>query len=92
MGGWTCECGWVDVCGHVSGWVCVSGCVCGLSRSLVYLSVGVESHVESVDKVMKEGRQLAKVVRNQLRDLAQLLAFQHLHSNDPVDPVATIHR
>ncbi|KAL5508833.1 hypothetical protein EMCRGX_G004088 [Ephydatia muelleri] len=56
------------------------------------LSAGADDHVAFVGRLVKERAHLATVVDNQLKELAQLLAFQHLHSNDPVDPVATIHR
>ena len=41
--------------------------------------------------MQRSNKAAAKLVRSQLREIAQLLAFQHLHS-DPVDPVACIHR
>ena len=34
---------------------------------------------------------LQKVIRTQLRELAQLIAFRHLHSQ-PVDPLAIVHK
>jgi len=55
------------------------------------LSVGMEDHKEAVEKLQKSNRQLAKVARNQLREIAQLLAFKHLHTT-PLDSVACIHR
>ena len=54
-------------------------------------SVGLEDHVEAVEKIQQSSKAAAKQVRTQLREIAQLVAFQHLHS-DPIDPVACIHR
>lgn len=55
------------------------------------LSSGADEHVQLVSKLIKEKAHLTGVVESQLKELAQLLAFQHLNTN-PVDPVATIHR
>ncbi len=47
--------------------------------------------MDAVEKVQRSSKAAAKLVRTQLREIAQLLAFQHLHS-DPIDPVACVHR
>lgn len=54
-------------------------------------SVGLEDHKEAVEKLQHSSKAAAKQVRAQLREIAQLVAFRHLHS-DPVDPVACVHR
>ena len=51
----------------------------------------MEEHKEAVEKVQKASKAAAKVARNQLREIAQLLVFQHLHA-DPVGTVACFHR
>ncbi len=54
-------------------------------------SSGLSDHIEAIDRLQKVGKSASRQLRNQLREIAQLLAFQHLHS-DPVDCVACIHR
>ena len=44
-----------------------------------------------MDKLQRSCKVAAKQVRTQLREIAQLLAFCHLHS-DPMDRVACVHR
>ena len=60
-------------------------CVC------VCDSAGFPDHVEAIERLQKTGKLAGKQIRTQLREIAQLLVFQHLHS-DPVDPVACFHR
>ncbi len=48
-------------------------------------------HVDAVDKAQKNSRITSKACRNQLREIAQLLVYKHLHS-EPVDCVACVHR
>lgn len=55
------------------------------------LSVGLDDHRDAVEKIQHSSKAAAKQVRAQLREIAQLVAFRHLHS-DPVDPVACVHR
>ena len=59
-------------------------------QSSLCVSVGQADHVEAVERLQKTGKSSSKQIRNQLREIAQLLAFQHLHS-DPVDAVACVH-
>ena len=54
-------------------------------------SVGLSEHVEAVEKAQKSSRVVSKACRNQLREIAQLLVYKHLHS-DPVERVACVHR
>lgn len=54
-------------------------------------SVGLSEHREAVDKLQRSCKAATKQVRTQLREIAQLLVFRHLHS-DPVDRVACVHR
>ena len=54
-------------------------------------SVGMDEHKEMVEKIQKSNRAANKVTKNQLREIAKLLAFKHLHT-DPLDKVACIHR
>lgn len=54
-------------------------------------SVGLEDHREAIDKLQRGSKAAGKQVRMQLREIAQLLVFRHLHS-DPVDRVACVHR
>lgn len=51
----------------------------------------MDKHIASVEKLQKSSRETTKVARNQLRDIAQLLVFKHLHS-DPVEPFACVYR
>jgi len=53
--------------------------------------VGLDDHRGAVEKLQKSNKAASKQVRSQLRELAQLQAFQHLHS-DPIDLVACVHR
>ena len=54
-------------------------------------SVGLEEHCDAVSKLQHSNRASAKLGRTQLREIALMLAWRHLHS-DPVDPVACVHR
>lgn len=58
---------------------------------LNYHSLGMNEHVEAVEKAQKSVRVANKACRNQLREIAQLLAYRHLH-NEPVDRIACFHR
>lgn len=60
-------------------------CIC------VLCSVGLDEHEDAVVKMQKSSKAAAKVGRNQLREIAQLVSFKHLHT-EPLDPVACIHR
>ncbi len=51
----------------------------------------MDEHKEAIEKMQKASRQTAKTARNQLREIAQLMAFKHL-STTPLDLVACIHR
>ncbi|XP_003389337.1 PREDICTED: alanyl-tRNA editing protein Aarsd1-like [Amphimedon queenslandica] len=55
------------------------------------LCTGTTEHCDSVERILKIQKQQNKIIRTQLRELAKLLSFQHLH-NEPVDPLAIIHR
>ena len=54
-------------------------------------SVGLSEHAEAIGKLQQASKWSSKKVRLQMKEIAQLLVFQHLHS-DPVDPLACIHR
>ena len=54
-------------------------------------SVGLSDHFNAVEKLLKAGKAANRQLRSQLKEIAQLLVFQHLHS-DPVAPLACIHR
>ena len=54
-------------------------------------SVSMTEHVDAVEKAQKNSRITSKACRNQLREIAQLLVYKHLHSA-PRDPVACVHR
>jgi misacylated tRNA(Ala) deacylase len=51
----------------------------------------MDEHCDAVERILKGQKLSNKIMRTQLRDLAQLVAFKHLHQN-PVDPLAVIHR
>lgn len=51
----------------------------------------MSEHVEAVSKAQKTSRTITKASRTQLREIAQLLVFKHLHT-DPIDFVACVHR
>lgn len=53
--------------------------------------MGFDDYEEAVVKMQKANKVAAKVGRNQLREIAQLIAFKHLHT-EPLDLVACIHR
>ncbi|XP_062520178.1 alanyl-tRNA editing protein Aarsd1-like [Corticium candelabrum] len=55
------------------------------------LSCGPEDHVECVERLQKAQKSSAKVTRSYLREIAQLIVYNHLH-NESRDPVACIHR
>ncbi len=51
----------------------------------------MDKHLDAVEKMQKASRLTAKVAKKQLREIAQLVAFQHLNTT-PVDAVACIYR
>ena len=51
----------------------------------------MEDHKDAVDKLLKSNKSAAKLARNQLREIAQLLAQTHLSSPSP-DPFVSLHR
>ena len=53
--------------------------------------MGLDEHEDAVVKMQKASKAAAKVSRNQLREIAQLIAFKHLNTV-PLDPIACIHR
>ncbi|CAI8057509.1 Alanyl-tRNA editing protein Aarsd1 [Geodia barretti] len=55
------------------------------------LSVSMDEHRESVEKLLKSNRVAAKVTRAQLREIAQLMAQLHLSSPSP-RPFFNLHR
>ncbi len=54
-------------------------------------STSMSDYVEVIEKVQKSVRAANKTCRSQLREIAQLLVYQHLHS-EPVSRVACFHR
>ena len=61
------------------------------SLLLLLSSVAMDKHKEAVEKLQKANKMAGKVSRNQLREIAQLLAQVHLTSPSP-DHVMCIHR
>lgn len=59
--------------------------------SLLTISVGLDEHKEAVDRMQRSNKTSAKVLKAQLREIALLTAYRHLHS-DPMDLVACVHR
>lgn len=54
-------------------------------------SVSLDEQKDAVEKLLKSNKAVAKITRNQLREIAQLLAQVHLSSPSP-DPFVCIHR
>jgi hypothetical protein len=51
----------------------------------------MDKHGDAVDKLQRASKAAAKLARAQLKEIAQMLADRHLHS-DPVEPLACFHR